>query len=471
MSKNYNYEVGYETLQREWEVHLKRTPRGVSLAKKKSGIYLQFKTPSRPRKQYACACAFSIDGMHEAVRKSHLVKAKLTSMTSETEFWQWYKKEVEEESQLIDDQRTFIQAIIEVQRDFWNRPDRRKRKRDKSNPSDLSSWNDTYGRFYKHLPEYKRINLADIQKVIDKWNKGTKTYKGVVSAMKKLAETNRRRDIHEELNTLDVTQTEFKEMQNATLKDFLDWRDKTLGITASLHKNVHLDVRKAWLWVFSIQVIYGLRIHEVFAIANAFEAYKTKDGVTIPALNDPDNTDNIIVLKGKTLIDTITKTGYRLARPQVPPKYPDLIEKLKIKTPLFPINKPRSKSADTIRKFYCNKATEQLRRWNAPTTETHAFRHLANINGMQAGIPLEVRAQSMGHTPAMNDSTYKKRQSTQTTLDLYNDSNSNAIDFVTALAETKKLVKMFPENQDFASKLLSIIYQKCQDDISQLVQD
>ncbi len=469
MSKNYNYEIGYETLQKEWEIQLKRTPRGVSLAKKKSGIYLQFKTPSRPRKQYACACAFSIDGMHEAVRKSHLVKAKLTSMTSETEFWEWYKKEIEEESRLVDDQITFAEAIKKVEDDFWSRPDRRKRERNKDNPSDICSWNDTYGRFYKRLPLENNINSQDIKETIKNWKKGTKTYKGVVSAMKKLATLNRRKDIYDELNELDVTQIEYKQLQNATLKDFLEWRDRVLGITASLHPNTHLDIRKAWLWVFSIQVVYGLRIHEVFAIANAFEAYKTRDGVTIPALNSPNNKDNILVLKGKTLIGTTTKTGYRLARPQIPPKYPDLIERLDIKTPLFPANQPRSKSADTIRKFYCNKATEQLRRWNAPTTETHAFRHLANINGMQAGIPQEVRAQSMGHTPAMNDGTYKKRQSTQTTLDLYNNSNTQAIDFVTALAEAKKLVAENEHDKEVIIRLLSIIYQKDSKAIAKLI--
>ena len=287
--------------------------------------------------------------------------------------------------------------------------------------------------------------------------------------MKKLAETNRRKDIHEELSTLDVTQTEFKEMHSATLKDFLEWRDRTLGITHQLDKRCHLDVRKAWLWVFSVQVIYGLRIHEVFAIANAFEPYKTKDGVTIPALNDCKNTNNILVLQSKTLIDTTTKTGYRLARPNIPPKYPNLLEMLDIKNPSIPTNKPRSKSSDTIRKFYCNKATKQLRRWNAPTTETHAFRHLANVNGMQAGIPLEVRAQSMGHTPTMNDSTYKKRQSTQTTIDLLLNSNTNAIDFVTALAEAKKLVKEQPANKETIVRLMSIIYQKDIKSINELL--
>ncbi|NJL52274.1 MAG: hypothetical protein HC930_08725 [Hydrococcus sp. SU_1_0] len=287
--------------------------------------------------------------------------------------------------------------------------------------------------------------------------------------MKKLASINRRQDIHDELSELNASQIEYKALQSVTMEDFLNWRDKALGITASLHVNSKLEIRKAWLWVFSIQVVYGLRIHEVFAIANAFEPYTTKDKVVIPALSDPDNTVNTLVLRGETLIGTTTKTGYRLARPQVPPKYPDLIERLNIKKPLLPDNQPRQGSAKAIACFYNNRAWKKLKDWNAPTTQTHAFRHLANINGMQAGIPLEIRAQSMGHTPAMNDSVYKKRQSTQTTLDLYNNSNSQAIDFVTALTSVKNLLKACPENKDFAIELLSVIYQKDKGTLAELL--
>ena len=364
---------------------------------------------------------------------------------------------------------TVEEAIKKIEDDFWYRPDRRKRKRSKDNPSDKSSWNDTYGRFYKHLPQNNRINLSDIQKVIDKWDRGTKTYKGVVSAMKKLARIAKNENTLNALSELDVSQTEFKDLQSATLEDFLAWRDKTLGITKQLHKNTHIDIRKAWLWVFSMQVVYGLRIHEVFAVANLDKVFVTKDGVSIPPLNDPKNTDNLIVLNGVTEIGTTTKTGYRIARPNIPPKYPNLIEMLNIKAPLLPTNQPRSKEFDTIRKFYCNKATELLHRWNAPTTQTHALRHLANINGMQAGIPLEVRAQSMGHTPAMNDSVYKKRQGTQTTIDLLLNSNQNAIDFVTALTSIKNLVKTQSEQKQFAAKILSLIYQKSEDEIVELL--
>ena len=460
MGTDYNYEVGYETLQSEFKKYQKQTPKGVSLQNKRNKtIILKFKINDRPKSK-GCDCLFTLRGMEDALVKANKVAKALKTITSQLEFDGWYEKEILESNQIEDDKITFGEAIEKVEDDFWGRPDRRKRKRSKANSSDLTSWHDTYGRFYKWLDLDEEISLSQINHVISKWDKGTKTYKGVVSAMKKLAEMNRRRDIHEELSILDVTQTEFKDMQNATLKDFLDWRSKTLGITQQLDKRCRLDVRKAWLWVFSIQVVYGLRIHEVFAIANAFEPYKTKDGVVIPALNDSENTDNILVLSGKTFIDTTTKTGYRLARPNIPPKYPNLLGMLDIKNPIFPINKPCKGSDKAKANFYNNRAWKKLKAWNAPTTETHAFRHLANINGMQAGIPLEVRAQSLGHTPSMNDSTYKKRQSTQTTIDLLLNSNTNAIDFVTALAEAKKLVAKQPDDKQVIAQLLSIIYQK-----------
>ena len=439
------------------------------MTRKGQNIYLQFKTPNTKRKPYACNCSFTLDGMVEALRKSKQVKEQLEGLTSEVEFWEWYDKEIKNESQLVDDQRTFLQAIIEVQRDFWSRPSRTKRKRDKSNPSDQSSWYRTYGCFYKHLPEYKKVNLGDIMKVINRQKKGTRNYRYAVSAMKKLAETNRRKDIHEELNILNITQTVFMDLQSANLEEFVDWRNRTLGINCQLSSRARLAVRKAWMWVFSTQVVYALRISEVFAIKNLFEPYRTKDGVLIPALNDPNNTSNLIYIGDKTNLGTTVKTGSRIARPNIPPKYPNLIEILDIKNPLVPTNKPKSKKPKKIADFYCAAARSKLVMWNAPFTQTHADRHLGNINGMQAGIPLEIRAQSMGHTPAMNDSVYKKRQGTQTTIDLLLNSNQNAIDFVTALAEAKKLVKDNESDKQVTAKLLSIIYQKRQDEIIELL--
>ena len=136
---------------------------------------------------------------------------------------------------------------------------------------------------------------------------------------------------------------------------------------------------------------------------------------------------------------------------------------------MLPKNKPTSKNPLRTNKFFTRMARQRLIAWNAPFTQTHALRHLANINGIQAGIPQEVRAQSMGHTVQMNESVYKKRQSTQTTIDLLTNSNSNAIDFVTALAEAKKLVAKDESKREFTAQLLSVIYQKNQNDIIELL--
>jgi hypothetical protein len=407
--------------------------------------------------------------MVEALSKSNKVAEKLKNLDSEVEFWDWYDKEIKQVSQLVDDRLTFGEAITKVEADYWERPSRTKRKRDKTSPSDLSSWHRTYGCFYQHLPENKLVNVTDILSVIEKQKKGTRNYKYAVSAMKKLVRTIKRQDIFDTLEEISITQTENAKLQSVTLEDFFEWRNEVLGTKNTLHKNADAEIRKAWLWVFSMQAVYGLRINEVFAIKNLTETWVTEDGTNIPALNDSKNTGNLIYIGSHTNLGTTVKTGFRIARPLIPPKYPDLIERLGIKQPLLPIIKPTGDNPIGLRKIHCRIARKKLLQWDAPFTQTHALRHLANINGIQAGIPQEVRAQSMGHTVQMNENIYKKRQSTQTTIDLLLNSNQNAIDFVTALAEAKKLVTAQPEYKEFTGKLLSIIYQKNHSEITELL--
>jgi hypothetical protein len=460
VSKDYSHEVGYESLLADFSRYKQQTPKGITLVKEGQNIYLQFKTPNKSRSKYKCACSFTLDGMVEALGKAHKVAEALKALTSETEFWDWYDSTIKESVKLTDDRLTFGEAIAKVEDDFWSRLSRKKEKRDKNNPSDLSSWDKTYGTFYRHLPIAKEFNLVDIQNALSNYPTGTKNRKGAISAFKKLSEFNGQKRVFDSLGTLDISQTVFVELQTVSIEEFVHWREQALGITQSLHKNSDIDTRKAWLWVFSTQIVYALRISEVFAIKNLTEPYVSKDGISIPALSDPENITNLIYIGAKTNLGTTVKTGSRIARPLIPPKYPDLIEDLEIKTPLMPTNRPKGNNPRSIRNFHCATARRKLVSWGAPFTQTHADRHLGNINGMQAGVPLEIRAQSMGHTPAMNDSIYKKRQSTQTTIDLLLNSNQNAIDFVTALAEAKKLVAEDENNREVIIRLLSIIYQK-----------
>ena len=58
MSKDYNYEIGYETLQDEWKLQCKRTSRGVTLVKGGNNIYLQFKTPNTAISKYKSRTTF-----------------------------------------------------------------------------------------------------------------------------------------------------------------------------------------------------------------------------------------------------------------------------------------------------------------------------------------------------------------------------------------------------------------------------
>jgi hypothetical protein len=383
VSKDYKNEIGYESLLSDFKRYQKQTPRGVGLTRKGQNIYLQFKTPNTARTPYACDCKFSIDGMIDAVRKAYKVAEKLKTLDSEVEFWEWYDKEIKQDSQLIDDRLTFADAIAKVENGFWSNLSRTKRERDKS---DQASWRRTYGCFYKHLPQNETVNLKSIQKVIDKQKKGTRNYRYVVSAMKKLVRVNRREDLLLELNELDVEQTVFMDLQSVNLEEFIVWRDKVLGVTSDKYENESIEERQSWLWAFSTQIVYVLRISEVFAIANLLDSYTTKDNVSIPALNDPANTGNLIYIKDKTILETSTKTGARLARPQIPPKYPDLIERLDIKNPLLPTNRPESEKPETVTYFFPNTARKRLIKWNAPFTQTHADRNLGNVNGMQAGI-------------------------------------------------------------------------------------
>ena len=77
MSKNYNHEIGYESLLADFKRYQKQTPRGVGMTKKGSTIALQFKVGGTNRKQYGCNWTFTLDGMVSALSKAHKVAEKL----------------------------------------------------------------------------------------------------------------------------------------------------------------------------------------------------------------------------------------------------------------------------------------------------------------------------------------------------------------------------------------------------------
>ncbi len=293
-----------------------------------------------------------------------------------------------------------------------------------------------------------------------------------MSAYRALARKNGYDSIYQELKKIDSKQTEFRECQTITLEEFMKWRDRTLGISIELDSRCNLEIRKAWLWVFGIQIVYGLRISEVFAIKNLDKpAYDNKGNLIVHTYNDTiNNPHRLIYLDKKTNIGTTIKTGERLARPMIPPKYPNLYFDWDLHKPKLPRNLPSKNSkSSSLATFYSRTAMDKLIKWKAPFTQTHADRHLGNLLGVQAGIPVEIRAQSMGHSVTMNESTYKKRQGIQTQIDVLTQSNKQAIDFTSGLLEAKQIIKKYPSSEVAVVELISKIYQKSESGIEELL--
>jgi malonyl CoA-acyl carrier protein transacylase len=80
-----------------------------------------------------------------------------------------------------------------------------------------------------------------------------------------------------------------------------------------------------------------------------------------------------------------------------------------------------------------------LKKWNAPITQTHALRHLANQNGKQAGISAEDRAANLGHSVGMNTATYLKREATNTRLAAIDAQNTRTLPLEGAVAVLKRV--------------------------------
>ena len=293
--------IGYEALIALYKTMAASAPETVRLKKLTVGethyVQLQFNVgDGGKRVAKACNCSFTEDGIRNAVLKAQKVAEALRKFSTESEFWSWYDAEILEKNVILNDLITFGEVVKLVEDDFWTSQTRTKKPRNRDNPSHQASWGDTYGQYYRYLPPDKAVNLPDIMAVIGRWNKGDKSYKNFVSVMRKLAQFSKNASIVKALSEIKAKQTNFRQdLQTIDIDEFLAIRNKVLGVTEELHPNADIDSRKNWMWVFSMQLVYGLRIHEVFAILNLRKSYKMPDGVVIPALNDLSNKTNVIV--------------------------------------------------------------------------------------------------------------------------------------------------------------------------------
>ena len=408
MSADYKHEIGYERLLKDFERYQKQSPTGISLKRNRNTINLQFKVGNKERKPYGCNCSFTLDGMVSALSKARKVAEALKNYTSESEFWEWYNYEIKDIGKIENDLLTFRDAIAVIETDFWNRRDRRNRKRIKGHPSDEATYKRTYDDFYKLLPQNKVFNLKDIEKVLTRWKQGDKQFKEAMNAFRKLASFNGFDSIYKKLKKINSTQTNFKEKQEIDLERFIEWRNEVLGITTKLHPSCDIDIRQSWLWVLGMQIFYGLRISEVFAIKNLDKpVYNPKNNkIAIYPYNDSRNNPHRIIYIGEeTIIGTTTKTLARPVKPMESNKYPNLYYEWDLHNPKLPPNRPKKDSKpQTLTGFFGNIIRQNLKRWKAPFTQTHADRRLGNLLGIQSGLTDTILAKNLGHTPLLSHS-------------------------------------------------------------------
>ena len=414
------------------------TPKGVNLKQVRKGeyIYLSLQiTVGSKRLERATGEACTMQGITSALNKALRVSEALKRINSESEFLAWYEREIIARPQIKNDLIPFSEAIAKVEDAYWNDIDRKRRLRDRSNVSQQATYKSVYGRFYALLPSDKTFNVQDLLDALNTKERGTKVYGDCLYAFKRLATEVNHKPAIEALSRIKHVQVTFRELQNAELDSFLNWM---LQVRLSAGEK-YADKRDQWLWVFSMQLIYGFRVHEVFAIANLDKPFRTKDGVTIPTLRDTTNLRMIAVLGDVTEIGTTTKTGYRLAAPMLPPSHPNLINELDIRGGSLPELTFKSTDPKVIADKYNHSARIALVRWNAPITQTHALRHLANQNGKQAGISAEDRAANLGHSVGMNTATYLKREATNTRLAAIDAQNTRVMPLEGAMAVLKRV--------------------------------
>ncbi len=306
---------GFEAILETIKNVSKRLPKGVRL-KQDRGKYLSFQItlPSGKRKVKPSGCEFTDFGIYQALDKAWKIRNALDTFQTESQLWDWYDKEILGNNTIVDDLITYREIFEKIEQSYWDSRNRNtKRKRDRSIPNDVATFDSYYGNLFTRFPDWdKQPTWQEIKSVLFLWEQGTKKFRDAYAVIKRICRLCPNPDkFLGLLAEIDDKQTIYKERQSISLKQFLDWRQQTLDNATT---NRQLETRQSWLWVCSMCVVYGLRPTEIAAAANLTKPY-SQDGITIPALNDRSNKDLLIVLLDKTYFGTTIKTGGRICRP------------------------------------------------------------------------------------------------------------------------------------------------------------
>jgi hypothetical protein len=168
-------------------------------------------------------------GVIKAVEKGNKIVTLLNTVQSTSEFWERYDKEVEQKVEAVDDIKTYQQIFKEIEDEFWNTPNKQtKRKRDRSCPSDVNSFESYYGKTFLQFEKIDKIPAwEDFKHVFSKYRQGTKTYRDTYFVLKNVAKRCHNSEaLLKQLDQVKYHQTERFEKQSISLEAFMNWREE-----------------------------------------------------------------------------------------------------------------------------------------------------------------------------------------------------------------------------------------------------
>ncbi|MEM4178038.1 MAG: hypothetical protein QXS29_10800 [Nitrososphaeria archaeon] len=306
--------------------------------------------------------------------------------------------------EVVDDRITMEEAVKKVEKWFFQRKDRRKLQRSKQEMSDLKSWDREYGRYYNKLPKQAIVTYETLKEALDAYgidpdtgetNPYLRKYQDCLRAYIKLCEINKLHDIQRKLEDLKISKDQWKVPkrptgEEITTEKFYKLREAVLNDPDTRYR----EEREFWIWVYSVQFIYGLRISEVLHIRNWTEDYcPAKDpeennplNFVFPALIDVKKNPEHIIYIGNYRDSSANdnhrknaKTGWRYVHPIEDPEYPNMFQDFGI---IEGIKKHLPRLKEYKGDTFIGQANENLAKWSKEylgeeIRGTHTFRRAA----------------------------------------------------------------------------------------------
>jgi integrase len=439
----------------------------IQLVRANKSVFLQFTAPlrpgdkpskpGRPTKQYKLGEGYtwSREGLERADENARKIERKL----SLKEFtWEWYDREIAKKLVRVNDNASKL--IAELQSDykkhfFATHPYTTEIQIHRTN----ANWRINYWKYISRFNAQELLSGKEICRVIETTKSNTPSRYKVVSIIQNFLKFLQLFSQYEDsLNSYKLsTKHKQKDRYIPTDREIEEAFFAFKLNPSCVKKHLHTFPKKRWN--FGIMATYGLRDHESWHIENLYEVVDF-DGVLIPALNDPNNTTNLIVISANT------KTGRRLAMP-VSPEGKNWIEKFDLKNPKplevnLNVKTPERVYSNTLIRFF-NAANLKFR----PYDLRHAFNHRCE----ERGISTAVAALSLGHSEVMN-AQYKRNRRVSRTINVLTQAiESQAVitaklSLEQALTATEEIVGD-DSTMETAYTLLAAIYDVSVESISE----